>query len=80
MTRREYVSDQRENRLDQRAYLDTDDEELIKKAERQIAGLSSTRRLFIVIAMPGVLSPEAFSAMKQSVIAYHDAGLEPICF
>ena len=63
-----------------RAYLDTDDEKLIKKAEKQIAGLSSTRRLFMVIAMPGALSPEAFSAMKQSVIAYHDAGLEPICF
>ena len=63
-----------------RAYLDTDDEELIKKAERQIAGLSATRRLFMVIAMPGVLSPEAFGAMKQSVIAFHDAGLEPICF
>ena len=63
-----------------RAYLDTDDEALIKKAEQQIAGLSSTRRLFMVIAMPGVLSPEAFSAMKQKVIAYHDAGLEPICF
>lgn len=63
-----------------RAYLDTDDETLIRTAEKQIAGLSLTRRLFMVIAMPGVLSPEAFNAMKQSVIAYHDAGLEPICF
>ncbi|MBQ7505199.1 MAG: phosphotransferase [Ruminococcus sp.] len=63
-----------------RAYLNTGDEEIIKKAERQIAGLSATRRLFMVIAMPGTLSTEAFSAMKQNVIAYHDAGLDPICF
>ena len=63
-----------------REYLDTDDEAMIGKAEKQIAGLSLTRRLFMVIAMPGVLSPEAFSAMKQAVIDFHDNDLEPICF
>lgn len=63
-----------------RAYLGTDDETMIKKAEKQIAGLSMTRKLFMVIAMPGVLSPEAFSALKQSVIDFHDNDMEPICF
>lgn len=63
-----------------RAYLKTEDEEFIKNAERQIAMLSLTRKLFMIIAMPGMLSPEAFSAMKDAVIAYYDNGLEPICF
>ncbi len=63
-----------------RSYLGTDDETLITKAEKQIAGLSMTRRLFMVIAMPGVLSPEAFGALKQAVMDFHDNELEPICF
>jgi len=63
-----------------RTYLDTDDEEFIKKAERQIGALSLARRLFMVIAVPGVLTPEAINAMKQAVVAYYDSGLEPICF
>ena len=63
-----------------RTYLDTDDEALIKKAEEQIFALSLARKLFAVIAIPGMLTPEMIGAMKQAVIAYYDKGLEPICF
>ncbi|MBR5089109.1 MAG: anti-sigma factor antagonist [Ruminiclostridium sp.] len=63
-----------------RAYLDTDDEALIKKAEYQIRGISAVRRLFAVIFVPGLISPEALRAMKQQISEYYDNGLEPICF
>ena len=61
-------------------YLDTDDEEFIKKATRQIAVLSLARRLFMVVAMPGMLSPEAFAAMKQGLTALYGNGMGEICF
>ncbi len=63
-----------------RAYLDTDDEALIKKAEYQIRGISAVRRLYAVIFVPGLISPEALRAMKQQISDYYDKGLEPICF
>ena len=61
-------------------YFEGKDEEFIKKAEKQISLFSVARRLFMYIAMPGALSPEAFNAMKDRVMAGVDAGLEPICF
>lgn len=61
-------------------YLETEDEEFLEKAQRQIAALSNARKLFVVVVMPGVLSPEAFNALKQSALSYYDNGLEPICF
>lgn len=63
-----------------RAYLDTDDEALIRKAEYQIGAISTTRKLFMVIAMPGVLTFEAIDGMKKIIFSYYDNGLEPICF
>ena len=63
-----------------RTYLDTDDEALIKKAEEQIFAVSLARKLFAVIAIPGMLTPEMIGAMKHAIIAYYDKGLEPICF
>ena len=62
------------------AYLDTDDETLIKKAESQIRGISAVRRLYAVIFVPGLITPEALRAMKQQISDYYDNGLEPICF
>lgn len=61
-------------------YLDTDDEEIITKAERQIGALSLARRLFMVIAIPGSLTPEALAAMKQKLFSLCDGGLGEICF
>ncbi len=63
-----------------RTYLSTDNAALLKKAERQIGALSLARRLFMLIAIPGSLTPEEFAAMKQAIIDYCDQGLEPICF
>ena len=62
------------------AYLDTDDETLIKKAESQIRGISAVRRLYAVIFVPGLITPEALRAMKQQISDYYDNGLKPICF
>ena len=63
-----------------RTYLDTENEELITKAERQIEALSLARRLFMVIAIPGSLTPEALAAMKQKLFSLCDSGLGEICF
>ena len=63
-----------------RTYLDTADEELIAKAERQIEAVSLARRLFMVIAMPGALTPEALAAMKQKLFSLYDSGIGEICF
>ena len=61
-------------------YLDTEDAELVAKAERQIEALSIARRLFMVIAIPGSLTPEALAAMKQRLFTLYDSGLGEICF
>ena len=61
-------------------YLGTDDDELIAKAERQIDALATARRLFMVVAMPGSLSPETIAAMKQKIFSLYDSGLGEICF
>ncbi|SEQ40013.1 TIGR02172 family protein [Lachnospiraceae bacterium NE2001] len=62
------------------SYLGTDDEELLKKAERQIEMVSYARRLFMPIALPGAMPMDAYNAMKQKLIDYIDEGLEEICF
>ena len=61
-------------------YFEGKDDEFIKKAEKQIALFSVTRRLFMYVALPGSLTPEQFNAMKDRVISSVDAGIEPICF
>lgn len=61
-------------------YFEGKDDEFIKKAEKQIALFSVTRRLFMYVALPGVLTPEQFNAMKDQVISSVDAGLDPVCF
>lgn len=63
-----------------RTYLDTDDEEIITKAEQQIEATSLARRLFMVIAIPGSLTPETLAAMKQRLFSLCDIGLGDICF
>ena len=63
-----------------RTYLDTDDEEIITKAEQQIEATSLARRLFMVIAIPGSLTPETLAAMKQRLFSLCDIGLGDMCF
>lgn len=63
-----------------RSYLDTEDEELAAKAERQIDGFASARVLLAVPFIPGLLSEQAIQYYKQKAVGYYDAGLEEICF
>lgn len=62
------------------AYLDTDDEALIQKAQSQILTLSAARILFATVAIPGLLRPEAIAGLKGLALGSVDAGLEPLCF
>ena len=62
------------------AYLDTRDEALIRRAERQITAISSARTLFAAVFLPGLLKPEAIGFLKQAALSYVDDGLEPLCF
>ena len=61
-------------------YLDTEDEEFVAAAERQIEAISIARRLFMVIAIPGALTPEVIAAMKQRLFSLYDSELGEICF
>ena len=63
-----------------RAYLDTEDEDIVRRAERQITAFSSARTLFAAVFIPGLLPPEHIDALKKNAISYVDDGLEPICF
>lgn len=61
-------------------YLGTSDQAVIKKAEHQIAALSAARRLFMIVAMPGMLTPEALTAMKEQVFSLCNSELGEIDF
>lgn len=63
-----------------RSYLDTDDEELLAKAEGQIMAFACTRTLLAAVFVPGAVPPEAIEAMKGAALASYDRGLEPLCF
>ncbi len=62
------------------AYLDTNDEAFIKKAEQQIAVLVNARVILAAIAVPGLLTPERQRRLIDGACQAVDAGLEPICF
>ena len=63
-----------------RTYLDTDDEALLKKAERQITAVASARTLFAAVFLPGLISPEKLEELKRTALEYADEGLEPLVF
>ena len=63
-----------------KTYLDTDDETFIKKAEEQITAVACTRALLATAAIPGHFGKELIAFFKNTVMAYYDKGLEPICF
>jgi len=63
-----------------RTYLDTRDEALIKKAERQVTAISAARTLFATVFIPGLLPPDRVDYLKRTVLDYVDGGLEPLCF
>ncbi len=63
-----------------RTYLDTQDEALIKKAERQITAISAARILLAAVFIPAMVPPGRIEPMKRIALDYVDGGLEPLCF
>ena len=63
-----------------RSYLETEDEEFLRKAEHQITAVSSARILFSVIYLPGLFSDEQINGLKHTALTYVDDGLEPLVF
>lgn len=63
-----------------RAYLGTDDEEFIKKAEEQIMAVACARVILAAITLPGMFSEKQINFFKNTVVNCFDKGLEPICF
>jgi hypothetical protein len=63
-----------------RAYLQTDDEALLAKAEEQVAAFSSARLLLGLLRIPDLLKPEEIAAYKAKACALYDKGIEPLCF
>ena len=62
------------------AYLQTEDEEFLNKAEEQVAAFSSARFLIGLLRIPDLLTPEEIAVYKARACALYDKGLEPICF
>lgn len=62
------------------AYLQTDDEAFLAKAEEQVAAFSSARFLLGLLRIPDLMKPEEIAIYKARACALYDKGLEPICF
>ena len=62
------------------AYLQTEDEAILAKAEEQVAAFSSARFLLGLLRIPDLMKPEEIAAYKAKACALYDKGLEPICF
>ena len=62
------------------AYLQTEDEALMAKAEEQVAAFSSARLLLGLLRIPDLLKPEEIAAYKAKACALYDKGIEPLCF
>jgi hypothetical protein len=62
------------------AYLQTEDEAFLSKAEEQVAAFSSARLLLGLLRIPDLLKPEEIAAYKAKACALYDKGIEPLCF
>lgn len=62
------------------AYLQTEDESFLSKAEEQVAAFSSARFLLGLLRIPDLMKPEEIAAYKAKACALYDKGIEPICF
>lgn len=63
-----------------RSYLDTDDEEFIRKVERQVSAVSAARNLFAAVFIPGLIPQHILDELKSIALSYVDEGIEPITF
>lgn len=62
------------------AYLQTEDEALLAKAEEQVAAFSSARFLLGLLRIPDLMKPEEIAMYKARACDLYDKGIEPICF
>jgi len=62
------------------AYLDTRDEALLRRAERQITAVSAARTLFATVFIPGLLSKDVVEFLKHTALSYVEDEPEPLCF
>lgn len=62
------------------AYLQSEDEAFLNKAEEQVAAFSSARFLLGLLRIPDLMKPEEIAAYKARACALYDKGLEPVCF
>lgn len=61
-------------------YLNTEDAELLAKAEEQIAAFSCARFMLGLLRIPDLLKPEEIAIYKAKLSALYDKGIEPLCF
>ena len=62
------------------AYLQTEDEAFLEKAEEQVAAFSCARFLLGLLRIPDLMKPEEVAAYKAKACALYDKGIEPLCF
>lgn len=62
-----------------RTYLDTSDEALLAKAERQVGGFAKVRNLLRTLIVPDN-ELFAYDSIKREALAFADAGPETLCF
>lgn len=62
------------------AYLQTEDEVLLAKAEEQVAAFSCARFLLGLLRIPDLMKPEEIAMYKARACDLYDKGIEPICF
>ena len=62
------------------AYLQTEDEAFLAKAEEQVAAFSSARFLLGLLRIPDLMKPEEIAIYKARACSLYDKGIEPICF
>ena len=62
------------------AYLNTEDEAFIDKAEEQVAAFSCARFLLGLLRIPDLMSREEMALYKSKFINLYNKGIEPLCF
>ena len=63
-----------------RRYLDSNDEEYIALAEKQIGACVGSTVVLATLHIPDVFSKEALEAMQKLALDYYERGLREICF
>ena len=63
-----------------RSYLQSDNEQYIRRVENQVIAVCCARTLLAVLFIPGLLSPKRIEFLKKIVLDYCARGVEPIEF